>query len=155
RTAPLNAYGRSKLAGEEAAKLAGIWLVVRTSWLYGPGGPNFVETMLRLADREVIRAVSDQHGRPTSTRTLDIAIADLVEHGATGTFLVTDGWQPTTWHGFAHAVLEALGASHKLEPILTSDFPTPAVRPAYSLLDLTETEAFLGYRFADWTDSLR
>lgn len=157
-TGPLNVYGRSKLEGERAAMEAGRTLILRTSWLYGHGGPNFVETMLRLAEeRDVLNVVDDQKGRPTWTRTLAVATIDLLEREVEGIFHVTDAGDPTTWYGFAEAILaftRSDGKQARLLPTDTASFPRPAARPGYSVLDLGETEARLGRRLPDWRASL-
>jgi dTDP-4-dehydrorhamnose reductase len=154
-TGPINAYGQSKLAGEEAARAAGRWLVVRTSWLYGAGGTNFVETMLHLAaEQRPLRVVHDQVGRPTWTGSLADSLYELVERGAEGIFHVTDGGEPTSWFGFASTIFELCGQRVELEAVPSSAFPTPARRPAYSVLDLAAAEATLGRPLPDWRESL-
>jgi dTDP-4-dehydrorhamnose reductase len=153
---PVNAYGRSKLEGEHAAAAAERHLMVRTSWLYGEGGPNFVATMVRLAgERDRIDVVNDQIGRPTWTRTLADAIVRLLEVGARGLVHVTDGGEPVSWYGFAREILSALGAEGKVHPTTSASFVRPARRPDYSVLDLTEAERLLGYSLPDWRKSLR
>jgi dTDP-4-dehydrorhamnose reductase len=153
---PVNAYGRSKLEGEKAAAAAGRHLIIRTSWLYGIGGPNFVATMLRLAEeRERIDVVDDQVGRPTWTRTLADAIVRLLEVDAQGVVHVTDGGEPTSWYGFARETLAGRGAAGKVHPTTSASFVRPARRPDYSVLDLTEAERLLGYSLPDWRKSLR
>jgi dTDP-4-dehydrorhamnose reductase len=154
-TGPVNAYGRSKLAGERAAARCERALVVRTSWLYGGGGSNFVETIRRLAaEREWIEVVDDQTGRPTSTEELSRAIARLLALGVAGTFHATGGGPATTWHGFAQEIVARLGWSTEVRPVPSSRVPRPAVRPAYSVLDCSGTEESTGHRFADWRATL-
>jgi dTDP-4-dehydrorhamnose reductase len=154
-TDPVNAYGRSKREGERAAEAAERHLVVRTSWLYGAGGPNFVETMLRLAaERDRVQVVDDQIGRPTSATTLARAIVGLLASGATGTVHVTDGGAPTSWYGFARAILEVAGGVERLQPTTSETFVRPAARPAYSVLDTSLAESMLGYTFPDWHEPL-
>ncbi|MBA2669275.1 MAG: dTDP-4-dehydrorhamnose reductase [Gemmatimonadetes bacterium] len=153
---PVNAYGRSKLAGEEAAAASQRHLVVRTSWLHGIGGPNFVATMLRLADeRDRIEVVDDQVGRPTWSRTLADAIVRLLEVEAQGIVHVTDGGEPTSWYGFAREILAVRGAAGKVHPTTSASFVRPARRPDYSVLDLSEAERLLGHSFPDWRKSLQ
>jgi dTDP-4-dehydrorhamnose reductase len=153
---PVNAYGRSKLEGEKAAASAERHLVVRTSWLYGLGGPNFVATMLRLAqERDRIDVVDDQIGRPTWTRTLAEAIVRLLEVEAHGVLHVTDSGKPTSWYGFAREILSDVGADGKVQRTTSESFVRPARRPDYSVLDLAEAERLLGYSLPDWRKSLQ
>jgi dTDP-4-dehydrorhamnose reductase len=151
-TNPLGAYGRSKLAGEVALRESGAdHLIFRTAWVYAPHGQNFLRTMLRLgAERDVLRVVADQHGAPTSTAlivegtlaALDHLIASepVQRRRLLGTHHLVAGGT-CTWHGFAKAIFEQSLAqglvTHKPEiiPIGTEDFPTPARRPAWSVLD--------------------
>lgn len=153
---PMNAYGRSKLAGEQAAGRAERHLVVRTSWLYGAGGANFVETMLRVAaERERVEVVGDQIGRPTWTRNLAGAITRLLEKDAQGVLHVTDSGPPTSWYGFAKEILGSIGAAEKVREIASAQFVRPAARPTYSVLDLKEAERLLGFPPPDWRESLK
>jgi dTDP-4-dehydrorhamnose reductase len=153
-TAPINAYGRTKLAGEAAARAAGDALVVRTSWLYGPGGRNFVGTVLRRARMgEPLRVVDDQHGAPTSTLDLAAMIVALLERGApSGTYHATSRGD-TTWYGLACAALELAGLAADITPCATADMPRPARRPAYSVLDCSTTYAVVGAA-PHWRDAL-
>lgn len=180
--APLSVYGRTKLWGERAVRE--IWprhLVVRTSWLFGPGGRNFVDTILRLARErlqaagwsprggagvesragcaaavEPLRVVDDQRGSPTYTVDLARAMADLVEHGALGTYHVTNAGV-TTWYDLARAALAAagLGGAVPVLPVGTAEFPRPARRPAYSALDPFPLRETLGYLLPPWQDAVR
>jgi dTDP-4-dehydrorhamnose reductase len=133
---PQSAYGRTKLEGEEAVRsVLSQHQIVRTAWLYGQRGPNFVLTMLRLArERGELRVVADQHGTPTWTGHLAPAIVRLVELGTTGTFHLTNAGS-TTWFGFAQAIVEDAALDVPVIPLNTADYPTPAPRPAYSVLD--------------------
>jgi dTDP-4-dehydrorhamnose reductase len=154
-TRPVNAYGRSKLQGERAAAAAERHLVVRTSWLYGEGGPNFVETMLRLAtERERLDVVDDQIGRPTWTRTLADAMVRLLEADAHGVLHVSDGGEATSWYGFAKEILESVGAGAKVHRTRSASFVRPAPRPGYSVLDLEPAERQLSYSLPKWKESL-
>lgn len=154
-TNPVNAYGRSKAAGEEAALASPNSLVVRTSWLYGPGGPNFVSTMLRRArEGAALRVVADQIGRPTWTVSLAGTIAGLVEAGARGVYHATDEGDPVSWYGFALEIVAAGGVDARVEPVGTRDWPTAAPRPAYSVLDCSATARVLGRAAPDWRTNL-
>jgi dTDP-4-dehydrorhamnose reductase len=154
RTNPLSVYGKSKLAGELAIQQhLHQFYIVRTSWLYGIGGPNFVETMLRLAsERDTVSVVADQHGTPTSTATLSEVIADLISTGRWGVYHATDGGV-TNWHEFASTILS--GKNVKVLPITTSDFPRPAPRPGYSVLDKTSLIKTIGRDLVPWQESLQ
>lgn len=145
-TAPAGVYGQSKLAGEEIIqKTLAQHVILRTSWVYGSDGQNFVRTMLHLArDRDEIRVVDDQRGCPTAASHIaDIicAIADEIEHGIDGRWGVYHYCDDSaiTWYGFAQRIFAAAG-SHldripTLVPISTEDYPTAAIRPANSVLD--------------------
>jgi dTDP-4-dehydrorhamnose reductase len=151
---PLGAYGRTKAAGEEAIRASGAkHLIVRTSWLYAPWAGNFVRTMAKLTrDKPALKVVHDQRGRPTSAEHLAKTALSLLVRGATGTFHVTDGGE-CTWYEFTLAIAEKLGRTCKIEPCTTAEFPRPAPRPAYSVLDLGKTEALLG-PMPDWRENL-
>ncbi|MCA9278754.1 MAG: dTDP-4-dehydrorhamnose reductase [Phycisphaeraceae bacterium] len=142
---PIGAYGRSKLAGELAIESEQCsHIIARTSWLYAPWGKNFVRTIADLASqRPELKVVADQTGRPTSAQHLADCLTRLVELGATGTYHVTDGGQ-CTWHEFAREIVRLTGAACDVHPCTTAEFPRPAQRPAWSVLDLTETERLLG-----------
>lgn len=158
-TAPLSVYGRSKLAGEQAAGIDA--LIVRTSWIYAAQGSNFVNTMLRLMrTRDEVRVVADQTGAPTCAASLAEAIWRLVSQGRTRIWHHTDGGT-ATWHDFAVAIQEealALGLLDRAVPVIpitTAEYPTPARRPAYSVLDCNATTAALGAPAPAWRDNLR
>jgi dTDP-4-dehydrorhamnose reductase len=128
---PQSAYGRSKLHGEAAAG-EDAW-VVRTSWLFGPTGKNFLRTMLRLAEeRDEVRVVADQRGSPTYTGHLALAVEDLVSRGRGIWHLAAEG--ECTWAGFAEAIFEEAGVRCRVVPITTAKVDRPAPRPAYSVL---------------------
>lgn len=152
--APLNAYGRSKLAGERAALAAtDRALVVRTSWLYGPGGRNFVDTIAAAArEQPGLDVVEDQLGRPTSCIHLADCIAGLLEAGAVGTFHATGGGEAVSWYGFAREILSRLDLVTPVRP--TRSGVRPALRPAYSVLDCADAEEVLGRSMPDWRQSL-
>jgi dTDP-4-dehydrorhamnose reductase len=151
---PLGAYGRTKAAGEEAIRASGAQhLIVRTSWLYAPWANNFVRTMAKLTrDKPSLKVVHDQRGRPTSAEHLAKTALALQGRGATGTFHVTDGGE-CTWYEFTRAIADKLGRTCTIEPCTTAEFPRPAPRPAYSVLDLGKTEALLG-PMPDWHENL-
>jgi dTDP-4-dehydrorhamnose reductase len=159
---PLNVYGASKLAGERAvAEAAPDALIVRTAWVYGPTGANFLATMLRLmATRTELAVVSDQIGTPTSTPTLAAALWALADKRATGVSHFTDAGV-ASWYDFAQAIAEEAEAVGLLErpppvsPIFTTDYPTRAVRPAFSVLDKGATYALLGAPAPHWRAALR
>ena len=165
-TGPLSAYGRSKLAGEQAIVASGLsrYFILRTSWLYGPGGKNFVETMLRLAaERDELRVVADQIGSPTYTGDLAQGIFRLLALPAAsenyGLYHFSNLGE-TSWHGFAEEIINKsriLGVPCQVKrvmPIKTSDYPLPANRPAYSVFAkekyLQRTGAFIPH----WQESL-
>lgn len=151
---PVNAYGRSKLAGELAIEEAQReHLLIRTSWLYAPWGKNFVNTIARLADeRDELRVVDDQRGRPTSAMHLARTSLALHDGKHRGTYHVTDGGE-CTWYGFARAIVEATGARCRVVPCTSDEYPRPAPRPAYSVLDLSRTEAAVGH-LPEWSTNL-
>ncbi|HEX5453040.1 MAG TPA: sugar nucleotide-binding protein, partial [Stellaceae bacterium] len=138
-------------------------VILRTAWVYAAHGNNFVKTMLRLAgERPVLRVVADQHGSPTSAADIAGAIAAVARQIASGnrrwgTYHFTGGGA-TTWHGFAEAILaEAApfrGPSPKVEAIATADYPTPAKRPANSVLDCTRTGEAFGIVSRPWRAAL-
>lgn len=134
---PLGVYGASKLAGEhEVRHHCPAHQIVRTSWLFGREGPNFVLTMLRLARQGgALQVVADQTGSPTWTGHLAPALIRLAESGAAGTYHLT-GEGITTWHGFATAIVHEVGMSTiEVKSLSTDQYPTPAPRPAFSVLD--------------------
>lgn len=159
---PLGVYGRSKLEGEQAVqRVLPDAVVLRTAWVYGVHGHNFVKTMLRIAAAgKPLRVVNDQVGTPTWTADIAATIAALVAREATGTFNFTNAGE-TSWHGFASAILDE-GAktgfdinTEMVVPIPTSDYPTPATRPAYSVLNTEKIRPLLPGPIPDWRDSLK
>lgn len=142
---PINAYGRSKALGEELIDRSGAeHLLVRSSWLYAPWGKNFVLTIAELArTRQKLRVVDDQRGRPTDSRKLAEVSLGLATRGERGTFHVTDGGQ-CTWFDLATCVAETVNPDCRVEPCTSDEFPRPAPRPAYSVLDISATEAVMG-----------
>jgi dTDP-4-dehydrorhamnose reductase len=153
---PRSTYGASKLAGEnEIRTLTRRHQLVRTSWLYGRDGPNFVLTMLRIAAKGgPVRVVSDQVGCPTWTGHLAPALLRLAARGLPGTFHLTNSGV-VSWHGFAEEILAAAGISTDVEPISTADYPTPAPRPAYSVLDNRAWRLLGESALPHWRDGLR
>jgi dTDP-4-dehydrorhamnose reductase len=142
---PINAYGRTKAEGEKRLKDSGCdYRLVRTSWLYAPWGKNFVRTMLKLtAERDTLQVVDDQQGRPTSAEHLAATSLALLERGERGTYHVTDGGQ-CTWFQFTQKIAELAGNTCDIKPCASDQFPSAVKRPAYSVLDLSKTEALLG-----------
>jgi dTDP-4-dehydrorhamnose reductase len=161
-TGALNVYGASKLAGEQAVvQRAADALIVRTAWVYGPGPGNFLATMLRLmASRPEVGVVADQIGTPTSTLTLARALWALAAAEARGVLHYTDAGV-ASWYDFAAAIAEEAVQAGRLEhappvkPIATADYPTPALRPAFSVLDKSATFALLGEPPLHWRAALR
>jgi dTDP-4-dehydrorhamnose reductase len=149
---PLSAYGRSKLAGERAvAQAAPRHAIVRSSWLFGPGGGNFVDTMLRLAgERDEVTVVDDQIGCPTFTGHLASALVEVAERGLAGVMHVAGGGE-CSWHDLAAAAFEATAADVELHRGRTADLGRPAPRPAYSVL---ETERDDVPRLPHWREGL-
>ncbi len=154
-TAPLSVYGASKLRGEERALAYDGSLVVRTSWLFGPGGPNFAATMVRLIDegKVPLRVVADQVGCPTYAPFLATALCDLAALGARGIVHYRNR-EPVSWWQFTTEIVRLLDERVEVKPIATADFPRPARRPAYSVLAVDRCEALLGRRVEPWRDGL-
>ena len=165
---PLGVYGASKARGEQAALLHPQARLLRTSWVYGPVGKNFCRTMLRLhaakaAAGEPLRVVADQVGCPTSTLTLATACWRAIGIGADPDGPRVLHWSDAgaaSWYDFAVAIGE-LAQAHgllsqvaRVEPITTADYPTPATRPSYSLLDCTASRQALGLPAVHWRDAL-
>ncbi len=161
---PLGVYGASKAAGEAAAAsalAADRLCLLRTSWVYGPVGKNFLLTMLRLmAEREQIGVVADQLGCPTATDGLASACWAVLEHGVCGIHHWSDAGA-ASWYDFAIAIAELgqdaglLTNPLRIKPITTADYPTPAQRPSYSLLDCTATREALQLAPLHWRAALR
>jgi dTDP-4-dehydrorhamnose reductase len=161
-TSPQSVYGATKLAGEMAVAASGArHVVLRISWVHAPFGKNFVRTMLRLArSRERINVVADQIGRPTYAPHLAIALRDIAARlildadAPTGVFHLTGSGEPCSWRQFAEFVFSASqvrgGPTAKADPIPTSDYPTPAKRPANSVLDCTRIADAYGLVMPGW-----
>ena len=169
--APLGAYGEGKLAGDEAVRRAGgPHLVFRTSWVYAARGRNFLRTMLRLArERDELRVVGDQTGVPTPARLVaEVTAQVLARHATADGFTLPAAASgvynvaargATTWHAFATAILaadprRAEQRCRVVVPITTADFPTPARRPAFSVLDPSKLERAFGLRMPGWREGL-
>ncbi len=163
--APQGVYAASKLAGEEAVRnFQPDHVILRTAWVFGAHGHNFVKTMLRLArERDLLRVVADQHGCPTPAADIAATIAAIAR-----VRLTNGAWTPgvfhyagapaTTWHGFANRIVERaaarIGRRPTVEAITTADFPTPARRPANSILDTARIGQAYGVPPADWMAGL-
>jgi len=152
---PVNAYGRSKALGEELIARSGVeHLLVRSSWLYAPWATNFVLTMRELTkSRGSLRVVDDQRGRPTDSRRLAEVSLDLAEKGSRGIFHVTDGGE-CSWFELAALIGEVVNPDCRVEPCTSDEFPRPAPRPAYSVLDISATEDLVG-PLIPWEDRVR
>ena len=164
--APLGTYGASKSAGEAVVRsIQPRHVILRTAWVYAPDGANFLKTMLRLgAERDALRVVDDQRGSPTSAddiagAVLDIArrLAEGVPGTALGTYHLTNSGE-TTWYGFAAEIFRLAAAAGmktpRLEAIPTSEYPTPARRPQFSVLDNAKIERVFSVRLGPWQQSL-
>ena len=161
-TAPINAYGRTKLAGEEAVRAADPGaMILRTSWLVSPFGRNFVRTMVDLGQqRDTLSVVADQYGTPTSA--LDLADAIMVvarcwagrDYTGLGQTYHVAGSGVASWFDLAVAVQQEAKTGATVTPITTTDWPTPAARPAYSALDSSKFARDFGLRLPDWRTSL-
>lgn len=162
-TAPAGAYGASKLAGEQAIRTSGCrHLVFRTAWVYAAHGHNFLRTMLRVgAEREELRVVADQAGTPTPAALIADTTAQILRQrpDRSGLWHLTATGQ-TTWHGFAEAIFAGavarglLARAPKIVPIATADYPTPAARPAYSVLDTSALQRDFGVGLPGWETGL-
>jgi dTDP-4-dehydrorhamnose reductase len=171
RPNPLSVYGASKLAGEEAVRAAGgIFLIIRTSWVYAATGKNFLRTIARLAcERSELRVVADQFGAPTSASLIADAVTKIVGRdlksisslwaNAAGIVHLTASGT-TSWHGFACAIAEGLKARgvvlsvERIQPIQTIEYPTPAKRPLNSRLDLSRLQRGFNIVLSEWSDAL-
>ena len=160
---PLGVYGASKLDGELAILETGVRaLILRTSWLYDGHGKNFLTTMLSLAKhKSTISVVDDQFGRPTYAGHLAQAILRAIDVFSqepdmeTAIYHVTNGGEPVSWAGFAKAIFKAKGLDVIVDDIPTSDYPTAAERPAYSVLDTDSFERSFRHPLPDWKSGLR
>jgi len=151
---PLSVYGESKLAGELNAAFNPEHLIVRTQWLYGLHGKNFVETMLRLAtEKNEVTVVDDQIGSPTWTVDLGRAIIALIDSGCTGIYHAANAGF-CSWNGFARAIFQESGVDIPVHGMTTEQLNRPAARPLYSTLDCAKLERDTGFRPQPWHDGL-
>ncbi len=161
-TAPLGAYGRTKLSGEQGVAMASNpagWAVLRTSWVFSAHGANFVKTMLRLgAERDALRVVADQVGGPTPADAIARACATIAEvlaaNPAKSGIYHFSGTPDTSWAGFAREIMARAGLDCRVEEIPSTDYPTPAPRPLNSRLDCSSMEAAFGLARPDWREAL-
>lgn len=158
-TAPQNAYGRTKLAGELGIRDSGArHLILRTSWVVSAHGTNFVKTMLRLGrERDSLRVVADQIGGPTPAAAIADALvtaARAMADGAAGGTHHFAGAPDTSWAGFARAIMARAGLSCRIEDIASADYPTPAKRPLNSRLDCRAFTSAFGVARPDWRAGL-
>ena len=158
--APLGAYGRTKLAGEEAVKRVGCKaIVIRTAWLYSEFGHNFVKTMLRLtAEKESIKVVFDQVGSPTYAGDLALTIFSIIEgnlySGNEGIYHFSDEGV-CSWYDFAVEIARLAGHKNcRIEPCHSNEFPSPVTRPPYSVLDKSKIKSTFGVDIPHWRESL-
>ncbi|MBS1270779.1 MAG: dTDP-4-dehydrorhamnose reductase [Gammaproteobacteria bacterium] len=164
---PINVYGRTKLAGERAVRVAcERHLIFRTSWVYSNAGKNFLNTMLRLADeRDELNIVSDQFGAPTYAGSIADATRQVLQQLITrrlsgdnesGTYHMTCAGR-ASWYEFAQAIFQETGRLDgvRLNPIATAEFPTPARRPLYSVLSNEKLKRVFGVQMESWNDALR
>ncbi len=153
---PQSAYGRSKLAGERnVMAVEGRWAIVRTQWLYGAGGANFVDTIARRASRnEQLRIVNDQVGAPTWVKDLAALLQELVAREAEGIYHAAgDGY--ASWYQVACLIVQELKLPGRVSPCSSEEFPRPAKRPKNSRLNLDKLAALLGYRPRPWQEALK
>ncbi len=163
-TAPLNVYGRTKLAGEHGVIATGAaYLALRTSWIYGPRGRNFLRTMQKRGrDGQALNVVDDQFGAPTTANQIAEATATVIARSIVDGALDLDRFRETsglyhlsaagqtTWYGFAQAILAGTRGMEKLAPTSTAAYPTPARRPQNSVLDNSRFERRFGFRLPHW-----
>jgi dTDP-4-dehydrorhamnose reductase len=154
-TNPINAYGRTKLAGEIEAEKARHHLIVRTAWLYGHGGQSFIEAIRRQLDSGCLelRVVTDQLGCPTFCSDLAEALLDLTERSTEGIVHAVNSGS-VSWFGLAQEIVRLLSADARVLPVTSDEFPRPAKRPRYSVLDTSRLNQLIGRRLPDWQDAL-
>ena len=160
-TGPVSAYGRSKRDGERALAASGAEaLTLRLAWVYAATGQNFLRTMLRVgAERDVLRVVADQVGAPTPAHWIADATLRAIDAGVSGLYHLTPRGT-TSWHGYAQAIFDGaverglLPRAPRVEAITSNEYPTPAARPAWSVLDSSQLERDAGVRLPDWRTGL-
>ena len=157
-TNPISLYGRSKLEGEKrvvAATPADAACIVRTSWLYGKNGRNFVATIIRLArERDELQVVNDQRGRPTYTRDLALVLQQIAHNFQPGILNAANSGE-CTWYEFASHIIEVAGLRCTIKPVTTAAFPRPAPRPAYSVLSLQKLQQLYGIAPRHWREAVQ
>ena len=165
-TNPQGVYGGSKLKGEAAIEASGCkYLIIRTAWVYSEYGNNFLKTMLRLgADRDELSIVGDQIGCPTYAQDIAKSIVSILscldlKDSSSGTYHYC-GDEPCSWYDFARAIfleaeVQGLKTPSYVKSITTADYPTPAIRPAYSVLDCTKIESWFGVTRSNWRDGIK
>jgi len=157
-TNPIGIYGKTKLKGEKLLqRVFENHIIIRTSWLYGSYGKNFMKTMLKLADsKSALSVVSDQIGTPTYTGDLAMAIIKIIAHGSVhrGIYHFSNEGA-ASWYDFAHAIFQITGKEIKLTPIKSEAYPTPAKRPHFSVLDKSKIKGAIDMEIPHWRDSLK
>lgn len=155
---PLNVYGKSKLEGERLAMLNNPnSVIIRTAWVYSEFGNNFLKTMLRLfQERDSLEIVNDQIGSPTNANDLANMILDILSQPfiQAGIYHYTNQGT-TSWYGFAEKIKQLVGSKIELSPISSDQYPTPAIRPRYSVLDCEKIKTTFGIQIPDWEESLK
>jgi dTDP-4-dehydrorhamnose reductase len=158
-TNPKSVYGKTKLEGEKNIQaFANSYTIIRTAWLYSEYGNNFVKTMIRLgSERENLNVVYDQIGSPTYAKDLAKAIMEAIikSNSSTKEILHYSNEGVCSWYDFAKKIMELKNLSCKVNPILSKDYPAPAERPVYSVLDKDSTKKYLGVSVPHWEDSLK
>lgn len=158
QTNPINVYGKSKLEGELLAMMNNPnSIIIRTAWVYSQYGKNFMKTMLRLfSEKDEISVVNDQVGTPTNANDIARAILKIIqsEKKIPGIYHFTNAGE-TTWYEFAETIKEFTQSETKINPIPTSQFPTPAIRPAFSVLDTQKIREVYQVQTPDWKESLK
>jgi len=162
-TDPINVYGASKLEGEkEAIELNPDSIIIRTSWVYSSSGKNFVNTMIRLmSEKDQVKVIKDQLGSPTNAADLAETIFNIIGYCHSQIY----NWEPgiynftnegiISWYDFAKAIKQITNSPCDVKPISTKEYPTPAKRPAYSVLDKSKIQKTFGIKLKKWKDSLR
>ena len=151
---PINEYGRSKLAGEKAVQTLTEYFIVRTSWVFGVGGKNFVDTVARVAfEKDSIEMVEDQLGCPTYAPDLAEALVKILETRSYGIYHVTNDTE-CTWYMLAQEILKRVGSDARLTPISSEQLSRPARRPRYSVLANFRLHHLLGFRMRPWREAL-